>query len=99
MKISDLNGVVDPRVAGAGAAPESAGAPGRTAAAAAQGGDAVEVSETARLLAGLARVNVGEVRPERVAALRQAVASGTYQVDPAAVARAFLTEVAGHLLG
>jgi flagellar biosynthesis anti-sigma factor FlgM len=98
VKISDLNGVVDPRVAGAGAAPESAGAPGRTAAAA-QGGDAVEVSETARLLAGLARVNVDEVRPQRVAALRQAIASGTYQVDPAAVARAFLTEVAGHLLG
>jgi flagellar biosynthesis anti-sigma factor FlgM len=98
VKISDLTGVVDPRVAGPGAAPESA-VPGRTGATAADGGDAVEVSATARLLAGLARANVDTVRAERVMALRQAIAAGTYQVDPAAVARAFLTEVAGHLLG
>lgn len=100
MKISDLgNGVADPRVTGAGAPPEPAGAPVRATAAAADGGDAVQVSETARLLAGLGQGTVDEVRSERVAALRQAIASGTYRVDPAAVARAFLTEVAGHLLG
>lgn len=99
MKISDWNGVRDPRLTGAGTRPDPAAASARAAATATDGGDAVQVSDAARLIAQMARANVDEVRQDRVTALRQAIASGSYQVDPTAVARAFLTDVAGGLLG
>lgn len=106
MKIGDRNnGVQDPRLGGVGGALE----PGETrpagAADGAEGGDSVQVSDAARVLARLAghvatvADGVRQVRQDRVDALRAKVESGQYRIDTDAVARAFLTDVVGQLVG
>jgi flagellar biosynthesis anti-sigma factor FlgM len=106
MKITDRNGVPGARVDGT---PLTIGTPppGKNGARA-EGigsGDQVDVSDVAKTLARLAahRQTVTEgidtVREDRVAALREAVAKGQYQPDFDAVARSFLAENFGHLVG
>lgn len=106
MKITDRNGIPDTRVGGTpltigtpppaknGARPEGVGSD-----------DQVDVSDVAKTLARLAahRQTVTEgidtVREDRVAALREAVEKGQYKPDLDAVARSFLVENFGHLVG
>ncbi len=58
----------------------------------AAGGDRVELSEEARQAAALrARADeLPEVRDDRVEAVRKALRTGTYEVDPRQLARAIL---------
>jgi flagellar biosynthesis anti-sigma factor FlgM len=106
MKISDRNGVPGARVDGT---PLTIGTP-PPAKNGSRGegigsGDQVDVSDVAKTLARLAahRQTVTEgidaVREDRVAALRDAVAKGQYQPDFDAVARSFLAETFGPLVG
>jgi flagellar biosynthesis anti-sigma factor FlgM len=106
MKIGDRNGIPGARVDGAplatptpppaktGSRPESA-----------PSGDEVEVSDAAKTLARLAThrqavtAGIDSVREDRVAALRDAVAKGQYRPDAEAVARSFLAETFGSLIG
>jgi flagellar biosynthesis anti-sigma factor FlgM len=106
MKISDRsNGVQDSRLGGVGGALEPGG--GRPAGPDDPAGttDSVDVSAAARSLARLAGHvatvvdGVRGVRQDRVQALRQAVESGQYRVDPDAVAQNFLRDVLGQLVG
>ena len=106
MKITDRSGVPGARVDGT---PLTIGTPPPTnKAARTEGigsGDQVDVSDVAKTLARLAthRQTVTEgidtVREDRVAALREAVAKDQYQPDFDAVARSFLAENFGHLVG
>ena len=94
MKINERKGVLDPQLAGA----EPVRADGRPAVQSEGAeGDRVNVSDTARQLAGL-RAAVGDldaVRPERVAVLQAAIDAGRYTPDPTAVARALLRDAVG----
>lgn len=94
MKITDRNLVQDPPLrperggqAGRGTTPTE-GTPESAA-----GGDRVDVSEAARVLAGL-RDDDPE-RAAKVERLRKAVEDGTYDPDVNEVARRFLREVVG----
>ena len=97
MKIDDRKGVLDPQLVGT----DPTRPDGRAAVPpAAQTGDRVSVSDTARQLAGL-RAAVGDldgVRQERVAVLQSAIDAGRYDVDPQAVAQSFLREVTADAL-
>ena len=106
MKITDRNGLPGARVDGT---PLTTGTP-PPAKNGARGegigsGDQVDVSDVAKTLARLAahRQTVTEgidsVREDRVAALREAVAKGQYQPNFDAVARSFLAETFGPLVG
>jgi flagellar biosynthesis anti-sigma factor FlgM len=106
MKIGDRsNGVQDSRLGGVAGALEPGGTRPAGVDGAADGADSVQVSDAARVLARLATHvatvadGVREVRQDRVQALRQAVESGQYRIDPEAVARSFLTDVVGQLVG
>ena len=106
MKISDRNGVPGARVDGTpltiGTPPPAKTSPRGEAT---SPGDQVEVSDVAKTLARLVahRQTVAEgidtVREDRVAALREAVANGQYRPDSEAVARSFLAETFGPLVG
>ena len=93
MKIDDRKIPIDPLlgvVAGARARPPVRSSPP----------DRVDLSPTALAIAGL-RGEIGAagvVRAERVTALRAAVASGTYAVPPADVARKVLRELLAELV-
>jgi flagellar biosynthesis anti-sigma factor FlgM len=94
MKINERKGVLDSQLAGIDPIrPE--GRP--VVAGEGDTGDRVNVSDTARQLAGL-RALVGDVdgiRPERVAVLQAAIDAGTYAPDGDAVARAVLRDSLG----
>ena len=59
-----------------------------------EGGDRVELSPEARQIIQLAEQTrqLPEIREDRVAALRQQLADGTYNVDPQQVAASILEE-------
>ena len=106
MKIGDRsNGVQDSRLGGVGGPLEPAGSRGNGVDGTPEQGDSVQVSPAARALARLsghvATVvdGVREVRQDRVEALRQQIENGTYTIDPDAVAKSFLTDVVGQLVG
>lgn len=93
MKITDRPIVQDPRLGGA--TPVEPATP-RAAEAEGSGQDRVQLSDEARRLAALA-LAAPEDDPERaarVAALKQAVADGTYTPDAEATARNLLVELA-----
>ena len=109
MKISDRNGVPGSRVDGT---PLTIGTPppAKNGANGARNegigsDDQVEVSAAAKTLARLAghrqtvTDGIDTVREDRVAALRDAIAKGQYQPDFDAVARSFLAETFGPLVG
>src|SRR5262245_40324427 len=106
MKISDRNGVPGARVDGTpltiGTPPAGKNAPRQEGVGS---GDQVDVSDVARTLARLAAHRqtvtdgIDTVREDRVAALRDAVAKGQYQPDFESVARSFLAETFGPLVG
>jgi negative regulator of flagellin synthesis FlgM len=89
--ISQLNGQERVRAALAATA-FRANAPAATTTGAARQPDGVSISETARSLAAAHKVVAGgsEVREDRVAALKAAVADGTYSVDSRALAKAMV---------
>jgi negative regulator of flagellin synthesis FlgM len=95
-----ITGQQPPSVTPASASRESAGA-GKTQAgtpAATGGGDTVELSPLARALASL-RAEVGDpeaIDADRVAQLRSAIASGTYDPPAKDVADALLRELAAN---
>jgi flagellar biosynthesis anti-sigma factor FlgM len=94
MKITERKGVLDPQLAGADPVrPESRA----TVVGDSVTGDRVNVSDTARQLAGL-RAAIGDVdgvRPERVAVLQAAIDAGRYAPDASDVARAVLRNAVG----
>ncbi len=106
MKISDRsNGVQDSRLGGVSGPHEPAGARTNGVDGTPAEGDSVQVSPAARALARLAGHvatvvdGVREVRQDRVEALRQQIQNGTYTIDTDAVARSFLSDVVGQLVG
>lgn len=101
MKVDQHRTLSGPGPKGTPRVTPSAGRRSRAAGAAAAVGDRVSLSEEARRLARL-RAGVGdldEVRQDRVGELRQRVAEGTYRADFRDVARKFLRELLGELLG
>lgn len=66
------------------AAPAAAGSSGQI--------DSVSISSASMALGGSAAVNT-----DKVAAIRQAVSNGTYQIDPAAIADRMIAEAASLL--
>ena len=106
MKIGDRsNGVQDSRLGGVAGPLEPGGTRGTNADGTPEDGDSVQVSAAARALARLAGHvttvvdGVRDVRQDRVEALRQQIEAGQYQIDPDAVARSFLRDVVGQLVG
>ena len=106
MKIGDRSyGVQDSRLGGVGGPLEPGGPRSNGADGTPEDGDSVQVSPAARALARLAGHvatvvdGVREVRQDRVEALRKQIESGQYAIDPEAVARSFLTDVVGQLVG
>ena len=88
MKIYDVGGKGGPQPA------ERAGksAPVRPPAAPGAGADRVEISDAALRISRLleSASALPEIREERIAEIRKALESGTYRVDPQALARAIL---------
>jgi negative regulator of flagellin synthesis FlgM len=75
------------------------GATGRGAAAAATGGsaaaasaDTVSISQSARALNAAAAASVATAPPAQIAQLKDAIASGQYQVDAQKIARGLLSD-------
>jgi flagellar biosynthesis anti-sigma factor FlgM len=106
MKIHERGaGVQDPRLGGVGGTLEPGGTGATAPDGTTDGTDSVQLSDAARVLARLAGHvstvvdGVGEVRQDRVQALRQSIETGQYRVDPDAVARGFLRDVVGQLVG
>ena len=91
MSISPLNGQDQVRAARAIAAIRAA-SPSAIPSAAVRQSDSVEISDAARSLAGArsAVTHAPDVRAERVAELKAAIANGTYAVDSRQLARSLL---------
>jgi flagellar biosynthesis anti-sigma factor FlgM len=90
---SGLSGIGIPDAIAADAAPERQGT--------VRGQDRIEISTEARLRVQLRR-EIGlleDVPAARIAALRDEIARGAYQRDPATIAERLLADVAGELLG
>jgi len=89
MKIYDVGGKGGPQPAeraGKSAPIRQPASPGST------GADRIEISDAALRISRLleAASALPEIREEKIAELRQALESGTYRVDPRALARAIL---------
>ena len=61
-------------------------------AAAAAGGDTVSISQSARALNAAAAASVATAPPAQIAQLKDAIASGQYQVDAQKIARGLLRD-------
>lgn len=102
MKINERKSVQDPRVGGLPGTVDTT--PATSAGDAAEtSGDSIRVSQVARALArlvdhgGKLAEGLHTVRADRVDPLRDAVTSGSYQVDVESTARKLLGEILGDL--
>lgn len=96
MKITDIKGLGVEELAAQQVEKAHAAASGKTAAATGQGAtDIIDLSPQARLMHKASEVvyQTPEVRPEKVAALREALQQGTYQVDSQKVANRLIAEI------
>jgi len=95
MKINDIRGIgVEHLQPGQNGAVERRGISSRPEAVS-SGTDLIHLSPQARLLQKASQIiaQTPEVRPEKVAALKEAVQSGIYRVDPRRVANSLIAQM------